>query len=171
MMEPVARISKSFGREGELIATLYASFPDTFDPAADPLFATVDGLVVPLYCDRFERRGRSSALLRFADLDTERRAAMLLGLELSAEQQGETADSDEFYMEDLIGFRVTAAGRKGEIVDYYDSEANPLFEIELTDADGARRRALVPAAEEFFARIDFERQTVKLVLPEGLLDL
>ena len=33
------------------------------------------------------------------------------------------------------------------------------------------RRVLVPAAEEFIAHIDFEGRTMKLVLPEGLLDL
>ena len=54
----------------------------------------------------------------------------------------------------------------GRVADYYDSEANPLFELEI-----GGRRVLVPAAEEFIAHIDFEGRTMKLVLPEGLLDL
>ena len=49
---------------------------------------------------------------------------------------------------------------------YYDSDLNPLFELEI-----AGRRVLVPAAEEFIAHIDFEGRTVHLVLPGGLLDL
>ena len=55
---------------------------------------------------------------------------------------------------------------KGTISDYYDSDANPLFELET-----GGRRILVPAAEEFIAHIDFERRTIHLVLPEGLLTL
>ena len=46
------------------------------------------------------------------------------------------------------------------------SDANPLFELEI-----GGRTVLVPAAEEFIAHIDFGGRTMKLVLPEGLLDL
>ena len=79
-------------------------------------------------------------------------------------------------MEDLIGFEAEAeliaeeqgAHRTvhGRLADYYDSEANPLFELELEG-----RAVLVPAAEEFIARIDFEGRRIKFVLPEGLIDL
>lgn len=164
-MDAVARISKLFGREGEVILNLYPEFPEEFDFENEPLIARVDGLEVPLYCDRFERRGRSSALVRFADLDTPRRVEEFLGKELCAELE-DAGEEDEFYMEDLIGFTVEANGRRGRIADYYDSEANPLFELELEG-----RSVLVPAVEEFFAHIDFEGREVKLVLPDGLLDL
>ena len=49
---------------------------------------------------------------------------------------------------------------------YYDSEANPLFEVEI-----GGKRILVPAVEEFIAGIDVESRTVKMVLPEGLIEL
>ena len=149
--------------------SLYPAFPEDFDTDT-PLVVTIDGLDVPLYCDRFERRGVSGAAAAFADFDTERRAQELLGLEFRID----TADGeeDEFYLEDLIGFAVEAeeAGsaerRSGTLADYYDSDLNPLFELEI-----AGRRVLVPAAEEFIAHIDFEGRTVHLVLPGGLLDL
>ena len=72
----------------------------------------------------------------------------------------EDDENDEFYLEDLIGFRVRIGTLKGEITDYYDSEANPLFEVEI-----GGKRILVPAVEEFIAGIDFEGRTVKMVLP------
>ena len=59
-----------------------------------------------------------------------------------------------------------AAAFTGSVTDYYDSDANPLFELEI-----GGRTVLVPAAEEFIAHIDFGGRTMKLVLPEGLLDL
>ena len=172
---------------------------------------------MPLWCERFERRGASGAVAAFADFDTERRAQELLGLEFRIRYDEE--DDDEFYMEDLIGFAVTGfemrhggtensgnggndgnddgnnadnanndnsnsnsgdsnddanagdgtppAGQfAGRVADYYDSEANPLFELEI-----GGRRVLVPAAEEFIAHIDFEGRTMKMILPEGLIDL
>ena len=54
----------------------------------------------------------------------------------------------------------------GTLADYYDSDANPLFELEI---DG--RRVLVPAVEEFIAHIDFEGRNIRMILPDGLLEL
>ena len=54
----------------------------------------------------------------------------------------------------------------GTVTDYYDSDANPLFELEI-----GGRQVLVPAAEEFIAHIDFEGRRMHLVLPEGLIGL
>ena len=205
---PAGRINKLFGTDGGVMLSLYADFPADFDTDT-PLLVTIDALEVPLWCERFERRGASGAVAAFADFDTERRAQELLGLEFRIRFDEE--DDDEFYMEDLIGFAVTgfeirhggtensnsnsnsnsgdsnedanggsndnantAAGDgtppagqfAGRVADYYDSEANPLFELEI-----GGRRVLVPAAEEFIAHIDFERRTMKMILPEGLIDL
>lgn len=171
-MTPVARINKKFGREGEVMLSLYADFPEDFDPSSDALLAEIDGLQVPLYCERFERRGRSGALVQFADLESDRRVEELLGRELSMHLEEEERDEDEFYLEDLIGFEVevlevgSETPLTGRLTDYYDSEANPLFEVELA---GSER--LIPAVEEFIAGIDFEQQRVKFILPEGLLTL
>lgn len=243
---PAGRINRLFGTNGGVMLSLYADFPADFDTDT-PLLVTIDALEVPLWCERFERRGASGAVAAFADFDTERRAQELLGLEFRIRFDEE--DDDEFYMEDLIGFAVTGfemrhggtensgsnsdnsdnsdnsgsngsngsgnsggnddtcngssnsggnndtcnddvssndnannggsnanndagggtppAGQfAGRVADYYDSEANPLFELEI-----GGRRVLVPAAEEFIAHIDFEGRTMKMILPEGLIDL
>ena len=170
MIVPAGRINKLFGTEGGVMLSLYPAFPDDFTTDT-PLLVTIDALQVPLWCERFERRGTSGATAAFADFDTERRVQELLGLEFRIELEEDDED-DEFYLEDLIGFTVEAeeAGTPevlaGTVTDYYDSDANPLFELEI---DG--RQVLVPAAEEFIAHIDFEGRTIHLVLPEGLLDL
>ena len=163
----VARVGRLFGdiRQGGEALSLYTTLPEDFDPTTDPLFMEIDSLPVPLYCEEFERRGVSGANVRFADFDTQRRAEELVGKELYMELE-EERDDDEFYMEDLIGFRVTAGKLRGEIVDFYDSEHNPLFGVDF--GEGER---LIPAAEEFIAAIDFDKQTIKMVLPEGLLEL
>ncbi|MCD8033761.1 MAG: 16S rRNA processing protein RimM [Alistipes sp.] len=187
MTVPAGRINKLFGTEGGVMLSLYPAFPDDFTTDT-PLLVTIDALQVPLWCERFERRGQSGATAAFADFDTERRAQELLGLEFRIELEEEDGD-DEFYLEDLIGFAVEAeeVGEKsgsadaadsgaagahasgkltGTVTDYYDSDANPLFELEI-----GGRQVLVPAAEEFIAHIDFEGRRMHLVLPEGLIGL
>lgn len=163
----VARVGKLFGeaRSGGVSLTLYEQFDDEFDPTTEPLFVEIDSLDVPLWCEKFERRGQRGATVHFADFDTPRRAEELLGKELYIIAQADE-QSNEFYMEDLIGFSVEASGLQGEIVDYYESEINPLFGVDF--GEGER---LIPAVEEFIAHIDFDNERIKMVLPEGLLDL
>lgn len=174
MIVPAGRITRLFGTDGGVMLSLYPAFPEHFDREM-PLLVSIDGLDVPIYCDRFERRGRTGATATFADFDSDSRALMLIGLEFRIEQHEEGDGDDEFYLEDLIGFRVEGSETRldsepkhfeGMLTDFYDSEANPLFELET---DG--RRVLIPAVEEFIAHIDFERKRMVLLLPEGLLDL
>lgn len=59
MLVKAARINKLFGTDGGLMIGLYAGFPEDFDTDT-PLMAEIDGLDVPLYCERFERRGAAA---------------------------------------------------------------------------------------------------------------
>lgn len=166
-MLKVARINKLFGTDGGLVLTLYTDFPDDFDTST-PLFVKVDALDVPLYVERIEYRGQTGAVVRFDDIDSPRRAEEFLGKELFLAQEAASEQDEEFYMEDLIGFTVEADEIRGKITDYYDSEANPLIGIHF---EGHNEETLVPAVEEFFLHIDFERCHVKMQLPDGLLEL
>ena len=164
-MIAVGRIGRLFGTEGGVMITLYSNFPDNLQPT-EPLFVVIDKLAVPIFYSSFERRGQAGAVVHFDDIDTERRAEeFLVGRELFIEESDVEKD-DEFYMEDLIGFTALVGKQRGEITDYYDSEANPLFEITLNN-----KSHLIPAQEEFIANIDFEKRKIKFVLPDGLLDL
>ena len=171
-MIKVARINRLFGTDGSVMVTLYRDFPDDFTTDR-PLFVEMDSLEVPLYCERMEYRGTGSALIRFDDIDTPQRAEEFLHKELYVHDGDEETD-DEFRLEDLIGFEVEAstAGShevlRGHIADFYDSDANPLLGIGFDDRGD---EVLVPAAEEFIAGIDFDGRKMRLILPEGLLDL
>lgn len=165
-MIAVGRIGRLFGTDGGVMITLYTSFPDDLS-IEEPLFVEIDKLAVPLFISAFEYRGQSGAIAHFDDIDTARRAEdFLVGREIFIRENDDARNDDEFYMEDLIGFRVIVGKQRGELTDYYDSEANPLFEITL---DG--KEHLIPAAEEFIAHIDFDKGEIKFVLPDGLLEL
>ena len=162
-MLTVGRITKLFGAEGEVAINLYDTLPDNFNWEEQPFFTKVEELVVPLFCESFARRGQRSAVVAFADIDNEKRAEMILDHEVMIES--EEGDDEEFTFDDLIGFTVRVGRAKGEIVDFYDNDFNPLFEIELKG-----KRHLIPAVEEFIAAIDFEGRSIKFVLPEGLIE-
>lgn len=161
-MLEVGRITKLFGAEGEVNINLYATFPDNFNEE-QPLFTIVDSLVVPLFCESFTRRGKGGATVRFADIDTVKRAELIVGNEIFIEDEDNS--DDEFTFEDLIGFEAKIGRTKGKVVDFYDNEFNPLLEIDIKG-----KNHLIPAIEEFISFIDFDKQIIKFVLPDGLIE-
>ncbi|MFI3258720.1 MAG: ribosome maturation factor RimM [Rikenellaceae bacterium] len=174
-MESVARINRLFGVDGEVMISLYSSFPEGLETTGEPLFVKVDGLYVPFYLEKFERRGRAGAVVAFADIDTERRVSEFLNYELFLpemdEDRAEVYADDEFTLEDLVGYTVEASSGDGEML--FDGEItgfidgrNPLFEVMFGD-----REVLIPAAEEFIAGIDFDEGHIIFALPAGLLEL
>lgn len=172
----VGKVSKIYGNNGRLSLTLYDTFPQDFS-TEEPLFVDIDALAVPLFCDFFTRRGKSSATVEFADIDTEFRASELVGKELFMLGFEEIEEIDEvddrLYLEDMVGWKVRIdemnprEAYHGQIVEFIDGQ-NPLFNIEMTESG---LTVLVPAVEEFMVEIDTDSQTLGISLPEGLLDL
>lgn len=170
-MQSVAKINRLFGTDGEVMVSLYDSFPEEFS-SDSPLFARVDGLFVPLYGNKFERRGKAGAILSFDDIDTERRGGEFINMELFMPEDDELygVDDEEFTLDELIGFRaeivVDNQRFEGEITDFIDSEFNPLFEVRIGDSEH-----LIPAVEEFILSINFEDESMVINPPSGLLNL
>jgi 16S rRNA processing protein RimM len=166
-MVAAGRIGRLFGAKGELMIALYDTFPREFD-TEEPVFLKIDSLTVPLFFGSFERRGQRGAVVRFDDIDTEQRAAELVGLEFSIRQadEGETSD-DELYMEDLVGWAIEFdTGQTGRITGFVDSDFNPLLEVEV-----GGEQELIPAADDFIVEVDEAQRRVIFSLPEGLLGL
>ena len=89
------RVAKLFGIKGELIVELYDGFPDDFE-MEEPVFVNIDSLPVPLFFEKFSRRGNSGALVVFADMDTRARAAELVGREFYIEEPEREREDGEF---------------------------------------------------------------------------
>ena len=166
----VGRVAKVFGNAGELSLGLLDTFPDPIRHE-EPLFVYIDKLAVPLFLERFERRGRSGATAVFADIDSELRASELVGLDLYAatpaglDEDGD--DDDELYLEDLVGYTaLLGGGRMAEIAGFIDSELNPLFRMDMQGVE-----VFVPAADDLLVEVDEKRRTVTFALPDGLLEL
>lgn len=170
---PVARVAKPFGNEGEAVVALFDNFPEDFD-MKEPLFAVIDGLTVPLFFDRFERRGNRKAIVLISDFYTEKRVAELVGCELfgernrtgSGEYESEDEDNDLLYLDELVGFEaVLGPDKEGRIEDFIDSD-NPLFLVRIGE-----KEIYVPAADDLIEEIDVETKRIVFDLPGGLIEL
>lgn len=173
LSSPVARVVKPFGKEGEAIVALFDNFPEDYD-TREPLFVVIDGLTVPLFFDRFDRRGNRKAVVLFADFYAEKRVAELVGHELfcspsgtaETEYESDEENDDLIYLDELVGFEaLLGAGKKGEIEDFIDSD-NPLFLVRIGE-----KEIYVPAVDDLIEEIDVEARRVVFDLPEGLIEL
>ena len=65
----IARIVKSNGTDGELLASFRDVMPEDID-IQEPVFIYSDGLPVPFFIEKIVPKGRDKALLRLADIRT-----------------------------------------------------------------------------------------------------
>ncbi len=174
-MVTAGKVGGTFGKRGGLSLILFDLFPRDPNPE-EPVFVDLDGHAVPLFFESFARRGVRGATAVFADIDTPERAEELVGREFSIRIGGGRnagggfgyAEYDgEVYFEDLVGWEAEVAeDRTGRITAFFDSELNPLLEVEI---DGITE--LIPAQEDFIVEVDEQRRRVVFDLPEGLLGL
>ena len=115
--------------------------------------------------EEYRFRSDSLALVKFCDIDTLDRAAELTGCDVYFPR--DLADEDDTpTLASLVGFDLIEASNNkkvGTIASIDDNTANILFELE----DGR----LIPATDDLITDINTKDRTIKMEIPEGLLEL
>ncbi len=160
----VGTISKLYGTKGELVVKLWDTFPHGM--LGEPLWVEIDTLPVPLWIGSFQKQGNTKAVIVFDDFESEPLSRTLLGKAIYS-ARAEIEQEDEH---PLVGMRFEdlTSSRSGEIVDYIDSEMNPLLVVELADMD---QEVLIPYNEKFVVDIKKRKGVVVFELPEAIFDL
>ena len=164
---PIGRITKAHGLKGEVVFNFE---DDIFDRVECPyLICEVDGILVPFFIEEYRFKTDSSALMIFEDIDSVEQAQRLLGSEVYFENKYiEKGDAEEVSLNYFIGFTLTDTDGHtiGKIIGIDDQTENWLFEVETNASN-----VLIPAHEDFITDINHKNKTIKMNLPEGLLDL
>ena len=161
-MQRIAQVLKSNGRDGELLLSFYDLLPEDID-LEEPVFIEFDGLPVPFYFESFTPRGNNRALVRLTGVHSLADADELSGAAVYAED-----DLYEDEEEDLTGWTVLdeTGHTIGTVAAHEDIPGNPCIVLRTQ-----RGEALVPLHEELVLEIDEDHETLRMVIPEGLLDL
>ncbi|MDR0754711.1 MAG: ribosome maturation factor RimM [Prevotellaceae bacterium] len=158
-------ILKTFGKNGELIVKFDSqAFSDI--NLEEPVFIIIDGLPVPFYLKIFDERSNNRALVIFENIETEKLAKQLVGMQILLPYKKQTACKD-FNLNRFEGFHATDihAGNIGIITEFLDFPNNPCFCIIHND-----KEILVPVNEDFIESIDEKSKIINFNLPEGLID-
>ena len=160
----IGRLGKAHGVKGEVSLQFDDDVFDRVD--ADYLVLELDGILVPFFIEEYRFRSDTVALVKFEDVDTQQRASELTGCDVYFPRALAANDEGDVSLSLLVGFDLVEANGKslvGRIAAIDDTTANLLFELE----DGR----LIPANDDLIHDIDTKRKTIKMEIPEGLLEL
>ena len=160
----IGRLGKTHGVKGEVSLQFDDDIFDRMD--ADYLVLELDGILVPFFIEEYRFRSDTVALIKFEDVDTQQRANELTGCDVYFPRALAADDEGEVSLSLLVGFDLVEANGGttiGRIAAIDDTTANLLFELE----DGC----LIPANDDLIRDIDTKRKTIKMEIPEGLLEL
>jgi 16S rRNA processing protein RimM len=164
----IARIVRTRGNRGEVLADLYTDYPDRFD-ALKEVWLEFDG--GNRQCmnleDSWEQKGRR--VLKFAGIDTISSAEAFVGcwVEIPADQAVRLPEGT-YFDHDLIGCSVvdTQGKRLGTVAEILHIAGNSQLVVKEFD-----REYLIPAVEAICIQISVEGKRILVDPPEGLMDL
>ena len=177
----LARIRKSQGRKGEVLAEILTDFPEKFRERKRVwLLSTVgqsssSAHEAELVSHWLHKGGTTNdVVLHFAGVNSITEAEALRGL-IVAIPRAERAplDEDGVYVGDLIGC---------SLVDVASALETPVGKIEDVDRDAgpvallvvrgeAADEILIPFAKSYLRSIDLKAKRVEMALPEGLVEV
>lgn len=163
----IGRIGKPHGIKGEVLMHIDDDIFDRVD--ADYLVLRVDGILVPFFIEEYRFRTDETVIMKFEGIDSQERARQLTHCGVFFPHRLADNDEEAPSWNRLTGMTLIDTATQsvvGTIVKVDDTTANMLFEVETE-----RGYILVPAAEELIADIDWDRRTLHIALPEGILDL
>lgn len=171
---PVGRVTHTHGLNGEM--TVQIANPVFREVSSCPyLVFEVDGIFVPFFICQQRQQNHATELLTFDDIDTAVKAQAFVGRELWFDRRcfspAEAEDYDNGHPEEelpLVGYTVIdeKAGELGRILEIDSQTANLLFII-----DHHGEELMAPAADDLIIEINDDEKTVRMQLPEGLLNL
>lgn len=164
----IARVARTRGLRGEVLADLYTDFPSRFEELESVIAVAPDQSRRSLQIEEHWLHG-NRIVFKFAGYDSIDEAQSLAGFQLAipAEDRIELP-AGMFYEWELIGCRVESLdGTSIGVV----SEVLKTGGVEVLIIAGAEREHMVPMVDEICVEIDVERKLVRVDPPEGLLDL
>jgi 16S rRNA processing protein RimM len=164
----VARIARTRGNRGEVLADLYTDFPDRFRLLNEVWLVSDNGHRQLLILeDSWEHKGRR--VLKFAGVDNISAAEAYEGcwVEIPADQ-AMPLPKGTYFDHDLVGCAVedTRGNKIGIVTEVLRIAGNSQLVVKHMD-----REILVPAVESICVRISPEEKQILIDPPEGLMDL
>lgn len=163
----IARITKTRGLRGELVADVLTDFPERFDGLEKVVAVSPNGRRQELEIENFFfQKGR--IVLKFKGFGTIEKAETLRNFEICVTEDAAVGlEEDEFFDWELQDCTVeTLEGEKiGAVKELLRTGGTEVLIVQ-----GETKDYLIPFAEKICVEIDIENKLIKIDAPEGLLE-
>ena len=165
----LARVVKTQGRHGEVAAEIHSDVPQRFTGGMKLSALSPEGTRRELEVEEIWPH-KNWLVLKFAGVDSISDAEALIRCELQVPcSQRAQLEPGWNYVSDLVGCTVLDRGQQiGRIEDLqFGAGEAPLLIV----GDGAGKQFDVPFAEAYLEGLDLVHKQVRLMLPEGMLEI
>ena len=163
----IGYITKTKGLKGEV--QVYFEFDEFDELELDSLFIEINNKLVPFFTSAYKLQANKTGYFYFEDVDTIEKAEKLVRkkIYLPNSKKPERED-DEFFYTDLKGFIAHDAnhGELGEIIEVheYPQQYIAVVPYQFTEI-------MFPLNEDIIQEIDEEAGIIRVLLPDGLIDV
>ncbi|HOW10686.1 MAG TPA: ribosome maturation factor RimM [Bacteroidales bacterium] len=163
----LGKISRVNGYDGSVIIRLEKFFIDNL-PEMESVFVETDGKPVPFFISSTDYNGSDILKVKFEGYESGDKAGEFSGCRVFL-TAGDGKVPKAGRSGDIEGFKVFLQESEfiGTVSSIIENPGQDLFSILSPDG----REILVPLHDDFIIGIDWEKKTIRLSLPEGLIDL
>ena len=167
---PVGKFQKTHALKGEL--NMISDIDPEYFLEGHPLIVDYDGIYVPYYSETIRKKGSTSYLIKLDGIDDEKSASEFVNKEIYIIKKDaeELLGDDIENLDSLLGYEVIEGETGitlGKIESIDDSTINLLFILKNEEGE----EIILPANDDFIEEIDDEEGIIKMVLPQGLINL
>lgn len=163
----IAKIAKTRGLRGEVVADILTDFPERFELLDTVLIVKPDGQTLEADLEKFWFQ-KDRVILKFKGFDKIESAESLRNSEVCIPESETVAlEEDEFYDWELQECRVETID--GDILGMV-KELLRTGGTEILVVQGKSKDYLIPFAQTICVEVDIEQKLIRVDPPEGLLE-
>ena len=163
----IGTVVSKHGYKGSIKVSLLLSNIKTFQDI-DFVFLDIDRCLIPFKVDKINSSSDNSIILKLQELNSDEDASEVILKNVYLDKKNSKfIDEESFFYNELLNFVVFKDSKKiGKIVNINDKLPQPVFEILIND-----KKFMVPIHDDFIQKIDKEKKSIHIVIPDGLLEI
>jgi 16S rRNA processing protein RimM len=163
----LGKITRRHGLAGNVILKMDTDQPE-FYKNLESIFVEINGLLVPFFIDKLGYSKRDTLNLSFKN-STEALVDQSIGRNVFLPMETlPPLSGTKFYYHEVIGFEILDQDGKscGIIKEINDQIAQHYFILNLNG-----KEVIIPVIKDWILEVNRENKTIKMQVPEGLLDV
>ena len=163
----IGTVVSKHGYKGSIkVSLLSSNLKENLD--VDFIFIDIDKCLVPFKVDDLTSSTDNSIILKLQELNSDEESSEVILKNVYLDKSHSNfKDEESFFYDELLNFIVFKDSQKiGKIVNINDKLPQPVFEILIND-----KKFMVPIHDDFIEKIDKEKKSIHIVIPDGLLEI